>query len=80
MSWPTKMKSISDCRRLWSYQLSALRIFLLCMLLGFFGNLVSVLVVTLLQLDHVLHSWGLLAEENHHKVKRKEQGPHPTTE
>lgn len=38
---------------------------------------VSVLIVTRL---HVLHSWGLLAEENHHQVKRKEQGAPPTAE
>lgn len=38
---------------------------------------VSVLMVTR---QHVLHSWGLLAEENHHQVKRKEQGAPPTAE
>lgn len=69
VSWPAEIERIAEQKRLqfWStFSWSA----------GFLNNPVSVLVVTRL---HVLHSWDLLAEENHNRVKRKEQGAPPTT-
>lgn len=72
--WPAKIESIAERRWLQCYQLS---VSAFSCSADFLNNPVSVLIVTRL---HVLHSWGLLAEENHHQVKRKEQGAPPTTE
>lgn len=74
VSWPAKIESIAEQGWLQCYQLS---VSAFSCSADFRNNPVSVLIVTRL---HVLHSWGLLAEENHHQVKRKEQGDPPTAE